>query len=257
MKTNIDKTFISSLLYNFILLIVISILIYGPDSTGPVGDTFGGIFSPVIGIVSVYFIYETFKAQREQLEDQKNINEVQRKYIEEQRNQYQLSGITETIYLQLSRIDESIKAGSFVFLGPPREEVKGYNGLYLLTESIKQENKNLENILADLQAIHTLFNSNISQLMEIYDRVSIAVVVINNLLSDYHFDPSQKVNLSRLIILNLGESFRDNVNQVSKFIDWYSTTYENVYKVFISEEEISKLRQLVNVVRDFYYTVKV
>lgn len=41
------------------------------DVTGPIGDTFGGILSPLIGLVSIYFIYETFKAQREQLEEQK------------------------------------------------------------------------------------------------------------------------------------------------------------------------------------------
>jgi hypothetical protein len=42
--------------------------------TGPFGDTMGGILSPVVGIVSIYFIYKTFEAQREQLKDQTKAN---------------------------------------------------------------------------------------------------------------------------------------------------------------------------------------
>lgn len=43
-------------------------------NTGTLGDTFGGLLSPIIGLVSIYFIYKTFKAQREQLKDQKKTN---------------------------------------------------------------------------------------------------------------------------------------------------------------------------------------
>lgn len=158
--------------------------------------------------------------------------------------------------MQLSRIDESIKSESFVFLGPPRREIQGYNGLYSLTDLIKQENLKLENSPDGLEIIHTLFNSNISQLTEIYDKVSAAVVIINNSLRIYNLNLSQKIDLSNLLILNLGGNFRDNVRHISRFIDWYSEKSTDLYSVFISEQQISILRQLVNLVRDFYNSIK-
>ena len=33
-------------------------------NTGPLGDTFGGLLSPIIGLVSVYFIYESIPEPR-------------------------------------------------------------------------------------------------------------------------------------------------------------------------------------------------
>ena len=58
-------------------------------NTGPLGDTFGGLLSPIIGLVSVYFIYETFKAQREQLIEQKLASEaslsLQREQLKDQK----------------------------------------------------------------------------------------------------------------------------------------------------------------------------
>ena len=58
---------------NIILTAIALIFFFKVDvlRTGPLGDTFGGLLSPVIGGISIYFIYMTFKAQRDQLEDQK------------------------------------------------------------------------------------------------------------------------------------------------------------------------------------------
>ena len=41
---------------------------------GPMGDMFGGLLSPIIGGVSILYIYKTFKAQKKQLKDQKKTN---------------------------------------------------------------------------------------------------------------------------------------------------------------------------------------
>ena len=45
------------------------------EKSGQMGDTFGGLLSPLIGLVSIYFIYKTFNAQREQLDDQRKAND--------------------------------------------------------------------------------------------------------------------------------------------------------------------------------------
>lgn len=57
---------------NVLVTIIALVFVFKVDVswTGSLGDTFGGLLSPVIGGVSIYFIYQTFAAQREQLEDQ-------------------------------------------------------------------------------------------------------------------------------------------------------------------------------------------
>lgn len=63
-----------SLTVFYFCLVDLFIIKAEPGKIGPIGDTFGGLLSPIIGSVSIYFIYKTFEAQREQLEDQKLIN---------------------------------------------------------------------------------------------------------------------------------------------------------------------------------------
>ena len=71
-------------------------------NTGPLGDTFGGLLSPIIGLVSVYFIYETFKAQREQLIEQKLASEASLSLQREQlKDQKRINGTAHIVYGEL------------------------------------------------------------------------------------------------------------------------------------------------------------
>ncbi|WP_373515424.1 hypothetical protein [Persicitalea sp.] len=75
----------------FIVLVYAAILVlircffdytgYSPNTTGPIGDTISGVLSPLFGIISVYLLYETFKAQNEQLTDQKDTNLTQMSFL--------------------------------------------------------------------------------------------------------------------------------------------------------------------------------
>lgn len=58
------------ILYFFFAYIGHALDLEWAQNTGPLGDTFGGLFSPIIGLVSFILVYRTFKAQREQLADQ-------------------------------------------------------------------------------------------------------------------------------------------------------------------------------------------
>ncbi|CAN5627961.1 hypothetical protein BH09BAC4_BH09BAC4_37780 [soil metagenome] len=63
---------IACTIINAIVTLIALIFVFKVDVTwtGPLGDTFGGLLSPLIGGISIYFIYKTFDAQREQLADQ-------------------------------------------------------------------------------------------------------------------------------------------------------------------------------------------
>lgn len=248
MKGNFDKIFIISLLYNSILLILIFILIYGPDFTGPVGDTFGGIFSPIVGAISIYFIYKTFGAQREQLEDQKRANKIQRFHLEEQRKQYYVDRITEILYLQHERINESIKSQTFLFTNNgKREGVQGYAGLFSLNETIDQMLVFPELNSAEVpEELNKFIVNNIIQLIEIYENIFTAGTIVEKLIKDSKINSEKSYDdLKILLALNLGDIIKNNIIQIKKYMDVHKRNSSDLDVIYQNEKLIQKLDSLV------------
>ena len=238
---------------NVIVTLIALIFVFKVDVTwtGPLGDTFGGLLSPLIGGISIYFIYKTFEAQREQLEDQKKsneetiaiqrkqledqkiTNEVQRKQLDEQREQYHVNRITDIIYLQLERINESIKAQSFIFPDIAQQEAYGFAGLYSFNGLLREQQLNEIYLLDDSHTeLYKLIVKNVNQLIGIYESISTAVVIINNLLNDVNLNATQTHDLKSLLVLNMGNSIRDNMDYLNKYIEFYrenSTELDSIW----------------------------
>lgn len=70
--------------YILVIFLAISIFIVlriNVTYSGPLGDSLGGIFSPLFGIVSVYLLYKAFQLQNDQLVDQRNSNYTQMSFM--------------------------------------------------------------------------------------------------------------------------------------------------------------------------------
>lgn len=73
------------------------------SQTGQIGDTIGGITAPIVGLVSIFLLWWTFRAQLKFNEDQQKINKEQKKFNDASR--------VLSMQTQVMQIDDSIRYG--------------------------------------------------------------------------------------------------------------------------------------------------
>ena len=73
------------------------------SQTGQIGDTIGGITAPIVGLVSIFLLWWTFRAQLKFNEDQEKINKEQKKFNDASR--------VLSMQTQVMQIDDSIRYG--------------------------------------------------------------------------------------------------------------------------------------------------
>ncbi len=130
---------------NVVITLVALIFVFKVDVlwTGPLGDTFGGLISPIVGGISVYLIFETFKSQQEQLKDQRKATNatIGLIYLDESRDL--LKGVAEKIS-DLKFIDRGTTNNKGL------EAVKSFGAMYqnkdISVAFLSQENVLLESL---------------------------------------------------------------------------------------------------------------
>ncbi len=230
------------------MLILVAICFFffklDPTFTGPIGDTFGGLFSPVIGTFSLIYIYKTFTEQRAQLN--------------EQRGQYTINRITDIIYRQLDRVNESVKSQSFLFNNTNHEE--GYRGLNSINK-VMEENINFlraDNAIKNLRredvikTVSSVLDGNLAQLTEIHDNVSNAVEIVDNLIKDASLNSNQNNELRNLLVLNLNDSIRRNVINIISFFEVYKEKVTDFDVIWYNEYQLQMLNRLASRTKEFF-----
>lgn len=170
------------------------------EKSAQMGDTFGGLLSPIIGFISIYFIYKTFKSQNKQLDDQ--------------RNQHHISRITDIIYQQIQRIDENLRAQTF---DVDRNKEAGTAGLRSVRHSLEKE---------DREYIH-LVNDNTSQLLDYYECVLNSVRIVKISIKEACLTKKNTDELYRLFLLNLSDNTLTNIDKILLVLDSYFTHTQN------------------------------
>ena len=247
MKNRLD--WLGYLLISVNILLVLALLIfliYGlePGYTGPIGDTFGGLLSPVIGIVSIIFIYKTFAAQREQLKDQRIVNA-------EQREQHHINRITDIAYKQLEKINETVKSQIFSLpeIYESEKNAQGYIGIHSFND--KFERLRIDYIYTKDEQLTKLIADNLRPLIEMYESLSSSVVIIDNLLTDSALNLSRRNDLRTLLMLNLGDSVRDNVFRLNEFMQSRTENYTELNPIWSFDKQVGHLNQLVSITHAF------
>jgi hypothetical protein len=214
--------------------------------TGQIGDTIGGITAPFLNLVAAGLVFLALKAQVQ-------ANGLIQSQIDDQRKQQYVDSVNDAIKTQISRVDESIRSISFDLNSYSGKNITGYAGLFEFNEAISVKLGIVELIPADEgQALRKIVLDNITQLTEMYDRVSAAIVIIDNLLDTEALDQKQKKSLHDLLLLNLGESFKINLEKMSCYMKWHSEKAHELDVIYSYEPQISRLRQLVMVVQTFF-----
>ena len=212
-----------SLISSFVFIFFL-VFDHNPTYTGPIGDTLGGLLSPVIGIVSLIYIYNTFKEQREQ---------------------FAANRITDIIYKQFDRINESIKAQLFNLENAQTNT--GYNGLYLFNNLIEQKMLFLES-----PETSVLVANNLNQFTEIYETISTAVVIVENLLVDSNFSENKKDDLREILFLNCGTAIRDNIIRLTKYIEIHNENQQELDIIWAFNQQVDRLSQQIHIVRSVF-----
>jgi len=71
---------------------------YGMSQLGQVGDYFGGLLNPLIGVITILAVYFTFRMQKEELKTAKSDLDATRQIMSEQRDAIQLQRFEQTFF---------------------------------------------------------------------------------------------------------------------------------------------------------------
>lgn len=195
---------------NVLVTLIALIFVFNVDVTwtGPLGDTFGGLLSPIIGGISIYFIYQTFKAQREQLKDQ--------------REQFDVSRITNIIYLQIQRMDQTLENQTFFPKGGI-VKVVGVTGVYDLNETLRdvfdseqfaRDSDGLELKNENLDHYLTIINDNLKPLSHFYGVILNSLKIIDISVDSSNLLKEGSDELKRLFLMNLDGTISSNINKL-------------------------------------------
>lgn len=234
---------------NVIIFIALVLLKFGNVTiTGPLGDTFGGLLSPVIGIISAFLIYETFKAQREQLIDQKDANQIEKSSI---------------YFSELKQLleDTERQAQTFYFEIHTKESFNRYYGLDALNHFFAFYEPNVEGAISfSGNSLLNAINTQISDMIFVANKIA----PLNNLLTIEHrsFLEKRLQSLINYQISNSERAFRivrshlrdiksnsevkdsllDNVNTTIRLLLNYNSIMDNLEKLgYVNKSQIKQV----------------
>lgn len=179
------------------------------SQTGQIGDTIGGITAPIVGLVSIFLLWLTFRAQLRFNENQEEINKRQKRFNDASR--------VMSMQAQIMQIDESIRYG---FSTTDRiHEGRGSASLRNLQKGTPANVRiPYEVLLSLIDRVHML-DVSVSSLVNVTNSsdlteeerkstISIALVYIENMLLFYEMVSSHNIEYL-LPISELGNELMD------------------------------------------------
>ena len=163
--------------------------------TGNIGDTIGGITAPIVGLVSVFLLWWTLKAQLEFNARQDEINREQKEYNDTMR--------ILTLEAQLSQLAEGISFGYSTRDGIGSG--RGLNDLTLIDASLFPGTSIVDSEFADLYGKVVMFDNALDSLYQLVandrarggDRANVGIYLMK-IAAFYQMVAEERVNILSL-----------------------------------------------------------
>lgn len=164
------------------------------SGTGEIGDTIGGITSPIVGLISILLLWWTLRAQLKFNEQQDKINKEQKKFNDASRvlsMQAQVMQIDDSIRYGYSIVDRTLEARGSASLkilqkGTPANVRITYEGLLSLIERVHMLDVSVASLV-------NVANGSDLTLDEKKATMSIAYIYIEDIMQFYEMAASHEI----------------------------------------------------------------
>lgn len=188
MKSDKHPFYIISVIFNLFFILVAAVFtafFYNYEISSKIGDTIGGTLGPLIGSVSIYYLYKTYQEQTNTLNEQKKALEEQKKVSFEQRST--------TFYVEilssLRKVIEGFEDLSFAhtFNPGPQETREIIKGKRILQSFLNLNGENIQSFDEDIPAKDDEFLRDIIRAYEHFLNVQNRKVRLQNVLTNQHY----------------------------------------------------------------------
>ncbi len=199
------------------------------DKVGQLGDFVGGVVGSFWALTGVLLLYATLKSQQKQLKIHSR--------------EFEINRITNTIFKQIERIDNSIKELRFISSASDLKFRKGANGIHYVNDFFRVKNKAYleypeENNIGSKDIIYKLtivISLNELAINKLYSIIFDSNTMIVSLINATELKRNQKEELLGIYLLNIipeAHLFINNIRVASDFcIKYHHSDDPSVIKI--------------------------
>ncbi len=192
------------------------------DKVGQLGDFIGGIVGSFWALAGVLLFYAALKSQQKQLKTQIEELHEQKKELALSREEFQTTRISNIIFKQIERIDNTIKELKFEKI---RQGMAGQFGIYHLSESLLQKRIYFNNQEDETQKQMTLINlndfvvENEKNIIKVYSIIYDSTVVIAKIVESGKLAEKTKRQLKEVFSNNIASETYDLLSNACAALD--------------------------------------
>lgn len=198
------------------------------------GDMFG-ISNSIFSGLALSGIIITILLQRSELKEQ-------RKELVNTREEFQINRITNNIYKQITRIDNSIS--NILIPVSTNEKILGLAGIYEVNQSrnhlrpVLNEN-NFDELISELK----LLTSDLDSFNELGAIMTQSYLVVSKLLRSHELKPIYKSELANIYFLNISIELKNYFRNIYEMIEYGLYRNENLKKE-LTTDELDKIKDV-------------